>query len=102
MACHDFSMKPLLLMPHIETRGLKINRKVNKEIDARSDQFLLTLCCNELFYHDFKLVDIMPALHESDSLFLISSVLKLHVILMLSCHCNMTKAFSRVAHVALR
>ena len=74
-----------------------------KEIEPRSDQFLFTLWCNELFYHDMQI-----SLHNADSsrirltIPIISLVLKPHVVLRLSCHCNMIKAFIRVLHVALR
>ena len=48
-------LKSILAMPHVETQGPKIKRKVNKEIEPRNEFLNLTLCCNELFYHDLQI-----------------------------------------------
>ena len=43
-------------MPRVETRGSKINKEVNKEIEPRNDELLvLTLCRSELYYHDLQI-----------------------------------------------
>ena len=85
----------VLAMPCAEKLGSK-NKKESK-LFRRINQVVyklrgLSLCRNDLQTTTCKLVDIIPALHQSDSWDPHKLIAKPCIILMLLRHCNMIKA----------